>query len=111
MANRFCNPLAARGPHANQFGPLFAVAYALLLFTCAESKQFGFRLALFASIAPVVAALMLTFSRGAFLGFIVVNVLFLLWRRKAKTLVFAVLLPAVALLLPSALSDCVETGF
>jgi len=111
MASRSRNPLSALGPHANQFGPLFAVAYALLLFTWAESKQFGFRLALLASMAPVVAALMLTFSRGAFLGFIVVNVLFLLWRRKAKTLVFAVLLAAVALLLPSAVYDRVETGF
>jgi len=36
----------------------------------------------------VVVALILTFSRGAYLGFIVVNVLFLLWRRNARTLIF-----------------------
>jgi O-antigen ligase len=111
MASRSRNPLSALGVHANQFGPLFAVAYALLLFTWAESKQFGFRLALLASMALVVAALMLTFSRAAFLGFIVVNVLFLLWRRNAKTLIFAVLLAAVVLLLPGAVYDRVQTGF
>jgi O-antigen ligase len=70
------------------------------------------RLALLASIGMVVVALVLTFSRGAFFGFIVANVLFLLWRRNAKTLIFAALLAAGALLvLPGAVYDRVETGF
>jgi O-antigen ligase len=100
------------GMHENELGRLYAVAYALLLFTWAESKDRGLKLALLASMGLVVVALMLTFSRGAFLGFIVVNVLFLLWRRNAKALTFAVLLAAVALfLLPGAVYDRVETGF
>jgi O-antigen ligase len=99
------------GMHENQLGRLYAVAYALLLFAWAESKQFGLRLVLLGSMALVVAALTLTFSRGAFLGFIVVNVLFLLWRRSAKTLIFLGLLAAVAsLLLPGAVYDRIESG-
>jgi len=104
--------LSAVGVHANELGRLYSVAYALLLFTWAESKQPGLRLALLASMGMVVVALVLTFSRGAFFGFIVVNVLFLLWRRNAKTLTFAVLLAAGALLvLPDAVYNRVGIGF
>ena len=103
--------LSALGMHANDLGRLYAVAYALLLFTWAESKEAGLRLVLLASMGLVVVALVLTFSRAAFLGFIVVNVLFLLWRRSAKTLVFLGFLAAVALLLlPGAVYDRMETG-
>src|SRR5258708_36353582 len=60
----------------------------------------------------VVVAMVLTFSRGSFMGFIVVNVLFLLWRRNVKTLIFGGLLAAVALLMvPGAVQDRVTTGF
>jgi len=105
----FLSPL---GLHANDLGRLYAVAYAVLLFTWAESKDTGLRFALLASMGMVVVALVLTFSRGAFLGFIVVNVLFLLWRRNAKALVFFGLLAAVAaFLLPGAVYDRVESGF
>jgi O-antigen ligase len=104
--------LSALGMHANELGRLYEVSYALLLFTWAESKESKLKFALFASMVPVVVALMLTFSRGAFLGFIVVNVLFLLWRRNLKTLIFGALLAAaVLLLLPSAVYDRVTTGF
>ncbi|HEX9806654.1 MAG TPA: O-antigen ligase family protein [Alteraurantiacibacter sp.] len=103
--------LSALGMHANDLGRLYAVAYALLLFTWAETKETGLRLALLASMGLVVVALVLTFSRAAFFGFIVVNVLFLLWHRSAKTLVFLGLLTAVALLLlPGAVYDRMETG-
>jgi len=105
----FLSPL---GLHANDLGRLYAVAYALLLFTWAESKDTGLRLALLASMGMVVVALVLTFSRGAFLGFIVVNVLFLLWRRNAKALMFFGLLAVVAaFFLPGAVYDRVESGF
>ncbi len=108
-SREFLSPL---GQHANDLGRLYAVAYALLLFTWAESKGAGLRLALLASMGMVVVALVLTFSRGAFLAFIVVNVLFLLWRRNAKALLFFGLLAAVAaFLLPGAVYDRVESGF
>ncbi len=105
----FLSPL---GMHANDLGRLYAVAYALLLFTWAESKDAGLRLALLVSMGMVVVALVLTFSRGAFLGFIVVNVLFLLWRRNAKTLIFTALLATGALFaLPGAVYDRITTGY
>src|SRR5437773_11014912 len=108
-SREFLSPL---GQHANDLGRLYAVAYALLLFTWAESKDTGLKLALLASMGMVVVALVLTFSRGAFLGFIVVNVLFLLWHRNAKALMFFGLLAAVAaFLLPGAVYDRVESGF
>jgi O-antigen ligase len=108
-SREFLSPL---GLHANDLGRLYAVAYALLLFTWAESKDTGLRFALLASMGMVVVALALTFSRGAFLGFVVVNVLFLLWRRNAKALMFFGLLAAVVVfLLPGAVYDRVESGF
>lgn len=108
-ARTFLGPL---GLHANDLGRLYAVAYALLLFTWAEAKEPAFRLALLTSMGLVVVALMLTFSRGAFLGFVVVNALFLLWRRNAKTLIFFGVLAAGALwVLPAAVYERISTGF
>lgn len=112
LAGRSRGVVSALGIHPNEFGRLYVVAYALLLFTWAESKDHGLRFALLASMGLVVVALLLTFSRGAFLGFIVVNVLFLLWRRSAQTLIFLGLLAAVGLLLlPGVVYERVETGF
>jgi O-antigen ligase len=104
--------LSVLGMHANELGRLYATAYALLLFTWFESKNPGFRLALLASMGLVTVALVLTFSRGAFLGFILVNVLFLLWHRNAKTLIlFGLLAAGILLLLPEAVYDRATTGF
>jgi len=104
--------LSALGMHANELGRLYAIAYALLLFTWAESKQFGLRLVLLVSMGLVVAALVLTFSRGAFVGLIVVNLLFLVWHRNARALIFLGLVAAlVPFVLPDAVYDRVTTGF
>jgi O-antigen ligase len=103
--------LSVLGMHANDLGRLYAVAYALLLFTWAESKEPGLRLALLASMAVVVVALMLTFSRGAFTAFIVVNALFLCWRPNARTLIVAAFLAVGAIFaLPDAVYDRITTG-
>jgi O-antigen ligase len=108
-AREFLSPL---GLHANELGRLYEVSYALLLFTWAGSKGPRLRLALLASMGWMVVAMVLTFSRGSFLGFIVVNVLFLFWRRNARTLIFFGLPAAIALFfLPSAVYDRVTTGF
>jgi O-antigen ligase len=104
--------LSALGLHANELGRLYVVAYAILLFTWVESRETWLRLSLLASMALVVVALVLTFSRGAFVAFIVVNLLFPLWRRNAKSLVFFGLLAAAALFaLPGAVYDRVATGY
>jgi len=105
----FLSPL---GMHANDLGRLYAVAYALLLFTWVEAKPLHHRLALLASMGLVVVALVLTFSRGAFFGFVVVNALYVLWRRDLKTFVFFALLAAAVLLtLPAAVYDRIATGY
>jgi len=104
----FLSPL---GIYANELGRLYASAYALLLFTWVESKSPALRATLFVSMGPVLVALLLTFSRGSYLGFIFVNVLFLVWRRNAKTLIlFALVAACGLLLLPEAVWDRVSTG-
>jgi O-antigen ligase len=105
----FLSPL---GMHANELGRLYAFAYAVLLFTWIEARSPGFKLAVFVSMGLVVVALVLTFSRGAFLAFVLINALFLVWRRNAKTLIlFAIVAACVLFVLPEAVYDRVSTGF
>jgi hypothetical protein len=105
----FLSPL---GLHANDLGRLYAFAYALMLFTFAETKAYRLKLALLASMALVVVALMLTFSRGAFFGFILVNVWFLATRRKLATLMLAAaLFMALVLVLPDAVFERIGFGW
>ena len=87
--------LSAIGIHANDLGRVYAAAYALLLFTWWESKRAGLKTFLFITMGLLAFALMLTFSRGAFTGFIVVNLLFLAWKFNAKTAALA--LAAIAI--------------
>lgn len=82
---------SALGMHANDLGRLYAVAYALLLFTWGETKDVRLKSMLLATMALLTFALMLTFSRGAFVGWVMVNVLFLVWKFNARTVGLAVL--------------------
>lgn len=100
------------GMHANDLGRMYAVAYGLLLFSWAESKSRYFKLACVATMVLVVTALVLTFSRGAFVGFFIVNALFLLWRFNAKTTVLALVVGlGLILVLPGAVFDRMSMGF
>jgi len=59
----------------------------------------------------VAIALVLTFSRGAFFGFILVNIIYLVSRRQLKTIIAAVLLvPIAAVLAPGAIWSRVTMG-
>src|SRR5437868_5530975 len=69
------------GMHANDLGRLYAVAYALLLFVWDRSERIVLKTVLVFAMAMVALALMLTFSRGAFLGFVIVNAIYLISRR------------------------------
>ena len=89
--------LSAIGMHANDLGRLFAVAYALLLFTWGETKDARLKTVLLATMGVLTLALLFTFSRGAFIGWVMVNVLFLIWKFNARTLGLAILGGAVAL--------------
>lgn len=108
-SRRLLSPL---GLHANDLGRLFAIAYALMLYTFASTKDARLRVALIASMGLVVVALTLTFSRGAFFGFAVVNLLFLLSRRTPATfLLSGIVLIAFVLLLPEAVFERIATGW
>jgi O-antigen ligase len=108
-AREFFLPL---GMHANDLGRCYAMAYALMLFTFAASGDFRLRALLMVSMGVVVIALIFTFSRGAFLGFVGVNGLFLLSRRKVVPLLLGgVLLVGLVFLLPDAVFDRLGTGW
>jgi hypothetical protein len=108
-ARDFLSPL---GLHANEFGRLYVTAYALLLFTAAQAPPVGARLLLLASAALAAAALLLTFSRGAFVGFAVVNLVFLAWWRGGYALLAVLALAALApFAAPEALLQRLGTGF
>jgi O-antigen ligase len=88
---------SALGMHANDLGRLYACAYALLLFTWDRSGNMALKSLLMIAMVLVVLALLVTFSRGAFFGFILVNAIYLFSRRRMKTLVLAALAIPVAL--------------
>jgi O-antigen ligase len=105
----FFSPL---GMHANDLGRLYAVAYALLLFVWDRTGNMMLKTVLLVAMGVVVLALLLTFSRGAFFGFVLVNLIYLLSRRRVKTLVLAVLLVPVGLYFtPGAVWSRVSMGF
>src|SRR5205823_1036886 len=89
---------SALGMHANDLGRLYAVAYALLLFTWGETKDARLKSILLLTMAVLTLALLLTFSRGAFVGWVMVNVLFLVWKFNARTIGLAVLAAGIGLM-------------
>lgn len=99
------------GMHANDLGRLYATAYAPLLFMWGRTHNGGLRFLLVIAMALVASALLLTFSRGAFLSFIIVNIVFLLTRRSWKMFgLAALLIPVAVWLAPGALWDRVSMG-
>jgi len=104
----FLSPL---GMHANDLGRLYATAYALLLFVWDRTQRHSLKVLMVASMGIVVAALLLTFSRGAFVGFVIVNIIYLFSRRKLKTLALAAMLLPIALyLMPGAIWSRLDMG-
>ena len=104
--------LSALGMHANDLGRLYATAYALLLFTWDRTERIGLKTLLVFAMGVVVIALALTFSRGAFLGFILVNVIYLVVRRHVKTIAMAaVLVPVGLYFMPGAFWYRITMGF
>jgi O-antigen ligase len=89
----FYTPL---GMHANDLGRLYVVAYALLLFTwdrTSAHENVKLKVMLFITMVLATAAMVLTFSRGAFVGFAIVNLIYVFSRASWKT--FALVLAAV----------------
>ena len=101
----------ALGLHANDLGRLYAVAYALLLFVWDRTDRIALKALLILAMGSVAVALLLTFSRGAFLGFVIVNIIYLLSRRTMKTVAIgAVVLPIVLALTPGAFWSRLQSG-
>ena len=99
------------GMHANDLGRLYATAYAPLLFIWGRTNSSSLKFFLVIAMMLVAAALLLTFSRGAFLSFILVNIIFLISRRSGKLyLLAAVLIPIALAMAPGALWDRVSMG-
>jgi O-antigen ligase len=99
------------GMHANDLGRLFAVAYALLLFVWWETKNLALKSALFVTLGVVGIALVLTFSRGGFLGCLLASALFVLWKFNARTVSLALIaLVFAAVLMPEPLYDRLMFG-
>jgi len=99
------------GIHANDLGRLYVVAYALLLFVWWETKNQALKIFLFVTMGALTFALLLTFSRAAFLGFLLVNLWLLAWKFNAKTLSLAILAIVVAaVLMPGAVYNRMAVG-
>ena len=103
---------SAMGMHANDLGRLYAVAYGLMLFTWWETKDTALKTVLVLTMGLCVIALAMTFSRGAFLGFMVINALFLMWKFNVKSIGLAVIAGIVTLIMiPGFLIRRVTMGF
>ena len=100
------------GLHANALGRLFAVAYGILLFVWWEAKDQKLKTALFFTLGICALSVVLTFSRGGFLGFFLVNALFLVWKFNARTIGLALIVAAfVTILAPEYVWTRITFGF
>jgi len=103
--------LSVLGMHANDLGRLYAVAYGLLLFTWGETKDVRLKTVLVVTMGALTLALLFTFSRGAFIGWALVNVLFLVWKFNARTAAIAIFCAAVGLsVMPGAVVSRMTLG-
>lgn len=103
--------LAPRGMHANRFGLLFALACGPLLFVSAAATSPWLRRVTLLAFFAATVGLMLTFSRGALLAWLIVICAYLMHRRRVRTLLAGAVLTGVALLAaPDALTERFGTG-
>jgi hypothetical protein len=87
------------GLHANDLGRFFAGGYALMLFVWWEAKDSRLKLALAATLCVCALALLLSFSRAAYIAFFIVNGLFLLWKFNSRSISLALLVGVLGLAL------------
>ena len=86
--------LGQLGMHANEMSLLFNMLYALTLFSIREQSAGFTKKLLFVSAVVFALAALMTFSRGGFAGFILVNV-FYFWKRiSIKTVIVTLILAA-----------------
>lgn len=88
------NALGKLGMHANEMGLLINMLYALVLFSIRDQGSGAARNFLFLSAVVFAVAVMMTFSRGGFVGLVLINVLYFRKRLSLKTVVVALLVVA-----------------
>ncbi len=102
--------LSVTGMHANELGLMFNMALALAVFTLLGARGIV-RWSLFVACCVLLVAVMLTFSRGAFLATLVLATWFLITQRRFKILAGGLLLlPFCLLLVPDAVIQRAATG-
>jgi len=103
--------MAPRGLHANEFGMMFAAACGPLLFMGTAVSSAAWRWAMRAAFALATAALLLTFSRGGLMAWLIVVLGYLEHYRRLKTFLIGATL-AVALLFaaPQSMKERFGTG-
>ncbi len=102
--------LSEAGFHANTFGGLLAISYAILLGAWQGARQRWLRALLLATIVVTGLGLVLTFSRGAYLAALAVTGLFYIRGSLSKKIIFIALLLVVWFVLPAAVVDRVMTN-
>ena len=103
--------LSALGIHANELGLMFNMVFALALFTLVSVERTLPRVALGGVLVLLTITVGLTFSRGAFLGYLVVVAYFLFSQRRFRLMMgVVVILIMGAFLLPSAIVDRATVG-
>jgi hypothetical protein len=94
------------GLHANELGLMLNTALALALFSFVQARGVALRTALGAASAVLGVAVLLTFSRGTWLGSLAIIVYLLYVRRNGVLFVAALLvLPVAALLMPQSVAE------
>ena len=102
----------ALGVHVNDLGRMYAVCYALLLFSLIGVRDNFLRAFILASIAIVSVALLMTYSRAGYLAYVLSTITYFILRRNVKTLALgALILPVFIFLLPGTVFDRVSQGF
>jgi O-antigen ligase len=110
MATQRSEHLTALGFHSNEFGAFLAIAYGLGLGIWDGAEPGRPRKALGALLVVTAVALLLTFSRGAYLAFAVANVVVFMRGAPKKKAAFLVLTAALWFAAPTALVDRVGYG-
>lgn len=103
--------LSVTGMHANELGLMFNMGLALSLFTLFAMRAGMAKTALGALSVVLTLGVMLTFSRGAYLGLSVMLVYFLYTRRQFSSLALAsLIILAIVVLVPPEVVERATTG-
>lgn len=104
--------LSVTGLHANQLAVVLIPAFSAALFMLPAQRTFSAKVFGMAVIGAVLLALLLTFSRAAFLGVILVTVVFFFLRGQVRYIIFGGLVfLAAALVMPDTVVERATRGF